>query len=53
MEKLLKEIKKEKYIYEPSQRRKIPNISNLWPDIVKKTDKKRKKGWYKIGKVIW
>ena len=52
MEKILKEIKERKYLHEPSQRKNIPNISSYWPEIPKKTDEERKKGWYKIGKVL-
>src|ERR1044072_2497258 len=53
MEKILEEIKEGKYLYKLLQRKKIPNISSYWPDTPRKTEEERKKGWYKIGKVIW
>ena len=52
MEKILKEIKEGKYLHEPTQRKNISNISSYWPDVPKKTEEERKKGWEKIEKII-
>src|ERR1043165_2614827 len=53
MEKILTEIKEGKYRHEAPKRKNIPNISSYLPDIPKKSSEERKKGWYKIGKVLW
>ena len=53
MEKILQEIKEGKYLHEPPQRKRIQNLSSYLTDISKKSQEERKKGWYKIGKVIW
>ena len=53
MDKILKEIRKGKYLHEPVKRGNISNISNLFEESPKRSEIERKKDWYKIGKIIW
>ena len=53
MEKILTEIKEGKYRHSAPVRKNILNITSYLPEIPKKSPEERKRGWYKIGKVLW
>src|ERR1044072_1938612 len=53
MDRILTEISEEKYLHEPSQKKTIRNLSELFEELPKRSEVERKKAWYKIGKVIW